>query len=300
MTEEEIRNEQKLFREYIMAKYDSVNTADAYVPCIGKFLGHFKCRPKDITADEIIRYLLTYDNLNSRRNNHSAIKLYYKHKSNNGFSNKFRFIPYPEKPQTLPNPISKEEFIAMINTTDNVKHKCILMLGFDCGLRVSEVINMPLTGLDFGKMQVRVIQSKGKKDRVIKMSSVLFNYLIEYLEKYKPEKWLFNGQVKKGSTQIVKYDDRSCQQIVKNCAKKAGIKRNVTFHQNRHGFAVTLLENGTSLDTIRERLGHSSLKTTRIYAPLNNKEIQGTESPLEQIMRENGNLKQLTPQKVID
>lgn len=285
MSENEIRNEMKLFREYIMYKYDSKSTADAYVPCIGKFLGSFNRAARDITATEIISYLLTFDNLNSRRNNHSAIKLFYKHKSNNGFSNKFRYIPYPEKPQTLPNPISKEEFILIINACDNIKHKCILMLPFDGGLRVSEVVNLKIQDIDTFKMQIHIIGAKGKKDRVVKLTTIMFNFISEYVEKYNPREYLFNGQFS------LKYSTRSCQQILKNNAKKAGIKRNIKFHDNRHGFAVSLLENGESLDTIRERLGHNSLKTTRIYAPLNNKEIQKTQSPMEQIMKENPTIK---------
>lgn len=280
MKNELIRTTLNLFREYIMYKYDSKNTSDAYVSAVGVFLNHFKekSEPKEINADEVIKYLMDIPNLHTRRNSHSAIKLFYKHKSKNGFSNKFRYIPYPEKPDTLPNPISKEEFILIINACDNIKHKCILMLGFDAGLRVSEVINLRLEDIDTFKMQIRINGSKGKKDRIVKLSSVLSNYIQEYLQIYKPQTYLFNGQFE------LIYSVRSCQQILKNCAKKAGLKRNVKFHDNRHGFAQTLLDNGTGLERIQDLLGHASAKTTRIYARMNNKILQSVESPLEQIV----------------
>lgn len=280
MTEEQIRNEVNGFRSYIIVKHDSPNTADAYCPAIFSFLTYFGKRPKDITAQEIIDYLLTKINIYTRRNVHSAIKKYYISKSKFGFVNKFKYIPYPERPQTLPIPITKEEFVAIIRATDNLKHKCILMLGFDCGMRVSEVCNMRPEHLDFNKMQVCIVQSKGKKDRVLKMSSVLSGFLREYLIQYATGSYLFKGQFSD------RYSERSCQQILHNCAAKAGIKRRVTFHQNRHGFAVTHLENNTELERLKEMLGHKSLETTRIYAPLNNKEIQRHDSPLEQIMKE--------------
>lgn len=280
----EVLNTLNRFREFIMFKYNSANTADAYCSAVGVFLNHFKERaePKDINADEIIAYLMTIHNLHTRRNAHSAVKLFYKHKSKNGFSNKFRYIPYPEKPHTLPNPISKEEFILIINACDNIKHKCIMMLPFDSGLRVSEVINLKLEHIDTFKMQIHVKGAKGRKDRIVKLSQILFNYLCEYVEKYTPIDYLFNGQF---PAKELRYSVRSCQEVLKIYAKKAGIRRNIKFHEARHGFAVSLLDNDTPLDTIRERLGHASIETTRIYAPLSNREIQRTESPMEQIIR---------------
>lgn len=276
----EISNRLKLFEEYIMNKYNSKNTASSYCGAVGVFLKHFLDRidHNHINSDEIIRYLLSIPNLHSRRNAHSAIKLFYKHKSKNGFSNKFRFIPYPEKPHTLPTPITKEEFIAIIQATENLKHKCILMLGFDCGFRVSEVCNLKPEHIDFHKMQIRVIQSKGRKDRVLKMSSILASFLNQYFQEYGTHKYVFKGQFDD------RYSERSCEQILKNSAIKAGITRRVTFHQNRHGFAVSHLDNNTELERLKEMLGHKSIETTRIYAPLSNKEIQKDQSPLEQIL----------------
>lgn len=224
MTEDQIQKEVNSFREYLLSKHDTTNTPNAYCPALKAFLTYFKKRPIDITAQEIIQYLLTVVNLHTRRNAHSAIKKYYISKSKRGFVNKFKYIPYPEKPQTLPTPITKEEFVAIINATNNLKHKCILMLGFDCGLRVSEVCNLKPEHLDFHKMQIRVIQSKRKKDRVLKMSGVLANFLTQYTQEYRPSVYLFKGQFSE------RYSERSCEQILKNCALKAGIKRRVTFH----------------------------------------------------------------------
>lgn len=270
--------ELKAFHDFIIMKYGSENTARTYVPALKSFFEHFNKRPKDISVNEIIQYLSNVVNPHTRRSHHSAIKLYFKSKAKSGIANKFRYIPYPEKPHTLPTPITKEEFIAIIQATDNIKHKCILMLGFDCGLRVSEVVNLKLEHIDFNRMQIKVVQSKGRKDRVLKMSSVLASFISQYISEYSPKEYLFNGQFD------LKYSTRSCEQVLKNSATKAGIARRVTFHQNRHGFAVAHLENDTELERLKEMLGHKSIETTRIYAPLSNKEIQKHQSPLEQIL----------------
>ena len=73
----EILNNVKSFRDFIMFEYKSENTAKNYSGAVALFLNHFKDikEPKEIAADQIIRYLLKFDNLSTRRNSHSAIKL---------------------------------------------------------------------------------------------------------------------------------------------------------------------------------------------------------------------------------
>lgn len=279
----EILNNVKSFREFIMFKYKSFATAKNYGSAVATFLSYFKHKdePKDVNADEIIKYLLQYQNLSSRRNAHSAIKLFYKYKSKHGESSKFRFIPYPEKPDTLPIHVNKQEFLKIISVCENKKHRAIICLMFDCGLRVSEVVNLKLEHIDDSNMLLNIKQAKGRKDRKVKLTKALQSVLIDYYNEYLPEEYLFNGQFKN------QYSIKSCQEIVKQLTKKAGITKQFTPHKMRHGFAMTLLENGSTLDEIGNQMGHNSKKTTEIYARMNNNIIQKIESPLEQILKEN-------------
>ena len=152
----------------------------------------------------------------------------------------------------------------------------------DGGLRVSEVINLKIADIDSKQMKITIRQSKGRKDRQIKLSVILLKYLRDYAREYKPNLYLFNGQ--NGELQ---YSIRSCQKLFHNYAEKAGIKRKIKFHENRHGYAMSLLENGTDIERIKDLLGHSSSKTTRIYARMNNNVIQRELSPMEQIVGAN-------------
>ena len=129
----EILNNVKSFRDFIMFKYKSENTAKNYGSAVTSFLSHYKDlkEPKDINADQIISYLMQYDNLSTRRNAHSAIKLFYRYKSRHGESSKFRFIPYPEKPDTLPIHVNKIEFLKIMAICTNKKHRAIVCLMFD-------------------------------------------------------------------------------------------------------------------------------------------------------------------------
>lgn len=283
MKNEEIVNAVKSFRDFIMFKYRSESTAKNYGSAVSAFLSKHPhvSRPSDITSDEIISHLLTYKNLSSRRNAHSAIKLFYKYKSKHGESSKFRFIPYPEKPDTLPVHVNINEFLQLILVCENKKHRAIICIMFDCGLRVSEVINLKLSDIDYSNMLLNIRQGKGRKDRKVKFTTVLKTVLDDYYNEYLPEEYLFNGQFKN------QYSIKSCQEVVKQLTKKAGIEKHFTPHKFRHGFAMTLLENGSTLDEIGNQLGHNSKKTTEIYARMNNSVIQKIQSPLEQIVLNN-------------
>lgn len=281
----EILNNVKSFRDFIMFKYKSENTAKNYGSAVASFLANFNDlkEPKDINSDMIIGYLMKFDNLSTRRNAHSAIKLFYRYKSKNGESSKFRFIPYPEKPDTLPEHVNMSEFVKLLNVCENKKHRAIICLMFDCGLRVSEVINLKLTDIDNSNMILNIRQSKGRKDRKVKFTKALLSVLSDYYNEYLPNEYLLNGQFKD------KYSIRSCQQVVKQLTEKAGLSKDFHPHSFRHGYAMTLLENGATLDEIGNQLGHNSKKTTEIYARMNNKIIQKIESPLEQIIKNHEN-----------
>lgn len=266
-----------------MLKYNSFNTAKTYCGCLTVFLVKFKeyAKVEDINVNMIINYLLSIDGHSNRRSHHSALKLFYKIK---GQGNKFKYIPYPEKEEKLPTHVNKQEFLAMINQCENQKHRVILCLMFDCGLRVSEVINLKLQDIDQSNMVLIIRQAKGRKDRKVKLTNVMLSLLLAYIYQYKPSNYILEGQFRE------QYSTRSIQQLVKKFSLKAGIKKNFSPHKLRHGYAMTLLENKTTLDEIQNQLGHKNKEATEIYARINNNVIQNIESPLEQIVKE-ANLK---------
>lgn len=269
--------------EFIRYKFGETGTEKTYCGNVKLFLYKHQhiAQPKAITAKMIIDYLLAIPNLSTRSSAHSAIKFFYNFLHPHGESDKFKFIPYPEKVEYLPNAMTKDEFLAIIKVCDNIKHKCIIILAFDCGLRVSEIVNLKIKNIRSDLMQVQIRQSKGRKDRYVKLSYILLSFLRMYVKEYKPIEYLFNGQ---GT--VSKYSIRSCQELLNTQRIKAGITRKIKFHEQRHGYAMSLLENGTDISKIQRNLGHNSPKTTEIYARMNNKVIQQTESPLEQIVRE--------------
>jgi site-specific recombinase XerD len=163
----------------------------------------------------------------------------------------------------------------MIDLTTNQKHKCIIKLLYGCGLRLSELLNLKITDIDSGNMVVHIQNSKGNKDRVVMLSNQLLQDLREYFLVYKPKEYLIEGQG--GGI----YSEKSVQNVVKDAAKRAGIKKQVTPHVLRHSFATHLLENGTDIRYIQQLLGHSSIKTTEIYTHITDISKSKIKSPLD-------------------
>jgi len=179
----------------------------------------------------------------------NSIKFYYEKVL--GGQRKFYFIDRPKKERTLPIVLNEDEVIRLFKSVDNIKHKCMLMLAYSAGLRMGEIIRLKMMDIDRERMQIRIEQSKGKKDRYAKLSVKFIVVLDEYIEKYSPKDFVFEGAA--GG----EYSPSSLQNIIKAAAKKAGIQKPTSMHTLRHTFATHCLENGVDLRYIQSMLGHS-------------------------------------------
>lgn len=205
----------------------------------------------------------------------NAIKFYYEKVS--GGKRKFYFIERPRREKALPTVLNQEEVVALIRSIENIKHKCMIMLAYSSGLRRSEILHLKLNDIDRERMQIRISQAKGKRDRYVKLSNKLLPYLDKYLEKYRPRELLFEG-IYGGE-----YSESSIQNIIRAGIKKAGIKKKASLHTLRHSFATHSLEDGADLRYIQEMLGHSSSKTTEIYTHITKKGFDQLKSPMDNL-----------------
>jgi len=203
----------------------------------------------------------------------NSIKFYYEVVLQ--MPNRFYSIERPRKRETLPKVISLEEVQSIIKNTNNIKHRCIVSLLYSAGLRRSELLNLKLEDIDSKRMVITVKNGKGNKDRLTILSGTVLKDLRQYFLEWKPKIYLFEGKNNE------KYSASSVLLIIKNAAKKAGIRKNITPHMLRHSFATHLLENGTDLRYIQVLLGHSSTRTTEIYTQVAINNIKTIKSPIE-------------------
>ena len=148
----------------------------------------------------------------------------------------------PRKDKKLPTVLSQEEVVRVLTSLENLKHRTLLMLVYASGLRVSEVVKLRVADIDNDRMLLNIKGAKGRKDRCTMLSRTALEVLNEYLEKYKPGKWLFEG-AREGRYLSI----RTAQAIFEQAKGKAGIKKDISIHGLRHSFATHALENGTDL-----------------------------------------------------
>jgi integrase/recombinase XerD len=275
----------KGYLEKLEQKRYSVNTIKIYLSYFKDFLIHFKDRElAGIDIEEINTYILELirkkeispSQQNQRIN---AIKFYYEKVL--GFEKQYYKIERPRKSRVLPNVISGPELILILNATENLKHKAILGTIYSAGLRRSELINLRKQDVFFDKMILFIKAGKNKKDRTTILSEMAAIVLQRYLEKYKPNYWMFEGSNRN------QYSATSIGNILKRSAKKAGINRTVTPHMLRHSFATHLLEQGVDIRYIQTLLGHESSKTTEIYTHVSKESLAKIKSPLDIILQGN-------------
>ena len=259
----------------------SQNTIDTYKHMFEEFINHFpKSEIKDMTDEmivEFLRYLVNERNISGSYQNQSinSIKFYFERVL--GGQRKVYTIDRPRKEKFLPEVLSEEEVAKIINATENLKYKAILMTIYSAGLRVSELTNLRIRDIDSSRMQIRVVQSKGKKDRHTLLGHKTLEILRKYITVFKPKEWLFEG--KEGEP----YAPRTIQEILKKSVDKVGLKKKISVHTLRHSFATHLLEAGTDIRYIQSLLGHSSGKTTEIYTHITTKGFDQIKSPLDNL-----------------
>jgi integrase/recombinase XerD len=177
----------------------------------------------------------------------------------------------PRLGRRLPKSLTAEEIARLLSapateTPDGLRDRAMLELMYGCGLRVSELIELPLSGLHVRGRVVRCI-GKGRKERVVPVGEEALAWLSRYLDRGRPG--LVAGRTAVDRLFVLAGGNGMSRiqfwSRLKEYAKQAAIAKNVTPHMLRHSFATHLLGGGADLRSIQEMLGHASIATTQIY-----------------------------------
>jgi site-specific recombinase XerD len=190
-----------------------------------------------------------------------------------------------KEPERLPPVLSPEEVKRVLTMATSLKARAMLTLAYGCGLRASEVVRLRAGDIDSEQMIIRIVQSKGRKDRHVMLPAEVLDLLRQwwkarptaYNAGIAPEhRWLFSGR---GDHQPL--TTRQFSRLFKEAAKAAGLRKTLSLHSLRHSFATHLLERGTDIRLIQALLGHDKLETTARYSRVATGMIAKIESPLE-------------------
>jgi len=258
----------------------ALTTQTCYVQQVSLFARHFNKSPEQLGPEDIRAYQVYLTNEKKLAPGSvliavAALRFLYKVSLKKDWSFE-DIIPAPQKPQKLPVVLSQEEVLHFLSCVGSTKHRAILTTCYAAGLRISEAICLKPTDIDSRRMVIRVEQGKGQKDRYVMLSPKLLETLRSYFRAVRPKAWMFEGY---GSGQPI---HRSSVELACQKARRlSGIRKPITPHSLRHGFAVHLLESGTDVRTIQLLLGHRSLATTARYLRIATSKVCSTCSPLD-------------------
>lgn len=268
----------------------SNNTLDAYIRDIKKLKifaeEHLKkSKPKTITYEDLQEYLIlqSKQKISERTQARwiSSIKSFFKYLLEEEIrdDNPATLLEGPKLGLYLPDTLSLEDIEKITKSIDlgtdlGIRNQCMVEVLYGCGLRVSELIEIRISDINFKEKFLKV-EGKGEKVRYVPLANYTIKLIKNYIEKVR-----INNKINKKYEDILFLNSRGSKMsrvivfiIIKELAEKAGIRKNISPHTFRHSFATHLLQNGVDLRFIQEMLGHSSITTTEIYTHLNTEEL---------------------------
>ncbi len=272
----------------------SPNSIQAYLNDISKlkdFLINIENKnitPYDVQMQDIQRFLgYLYDlGLNERSQARiiSGIKAFYKYLILSGAieKNPTSLLEAPKFAKKLPQVLTVQEIDQLINAIDLTKpegqrNRAIIETLYSCGLRVSELVNLKISNLFFDENFIKVT-GKGNKQRLVPISNRAIYEITLYIENYRNN---LNISPEFRDILFLNRNGRKLTRnmiflIIKQTAKQAGIKKNISPHTLRHSFATHLIEGGADLRSVQQMLGHESIITTEIYTHLSKEYLKDT------------------------
>lgn len=272
----------KLDRNY------SVNTLEAYshdLTYFMRFLSERDMSPIDVKLDDLEQFAASLHEYAIGARSQSRIlfgvRSFYRFLTLDGYLevDPTELLESPILPKHLPTYLSTEEVDRLedsidLESNEGQRNRAIIEVLFSCGLRVSELVNLKLSGLNLNEHFMRVT-GKGDKERLVPMSDRAITEL---------QRWFIDRdrlKVKPGEEDYVFLNRRGHHLtrvmiliMVKRQAKLAGIKKTISPHTLRHSFATALLRGGADLRVIQVLLGHANIGTTEIYTHLDDESLR--------------------------
>lgn len=209
----------------------------------------------------------------------SSLKSFYKYLTKNEIvkENPCLLISNPKIEKKLPNYVNYNDLEILFTIPDKndvlgLRNLLILELLYSTGIRVSELVNIKLSDIDFSNNRIFIL-GKGNKERYVLYGKICNDLLTEYLKKSRKK-------LNKNSDYLLlnkfgnKITDRAIRMIIDDIVKKSSLKLNISPHTLRHTFATHLLNEGADLKIVQELLGHENIATTGIYTHVSNEHLR--------------------------
>ena len=200
----------------------------------------------------------------------SSLKSYFKFLYNKNYINvnPAELLCLPKNEIKLPNYLTIIDLEKIYELDLSLRDKLIVELLYSTGIRLSELVNIKISDINFYDKTIKVL-GKGNKERYVLLGSVCSKLLKEYINNENRVYLLLN---KNGN----KLSERGVEYIIEKIFKSVNVHAKLTPHTLRHTFATHMLDNGCDLVTVQKLLGHSDLSTTSIYTHISNEHLRTT------------------------
>lgn len=241
----------------------SPRTHESYLGAISRLADYYHRSPELITPEEIQQWLM-FLFLKKKLSpatillTSHGIKFFYHQVL--GKEDRLLKLYLPKRPQKIPDLLTPQEVRKIITASKNRKIYAMLSLCYGCGLRLSEVTGVHISHIDSANNRLKVVQGKGKKDRVIPLTQGVLMILREYWKYYRSPKFLFYGSI-----DDQRISDGTLQKSYQSTKKRAGIKKKGGIHGLRHAYATHQLDAGMPIHQLKDILGHTDIRTTLRY-----------------------------------
>ena len=283
-----VNNYEQEINLYFELKGAPESTRESYLRRINAFIQFVQSRKSsmaDVENTDIQQYILYLKNerclsAGTINNYISGIKFFYTHVLGAAWdTNKIPRMKIAPKFPVIP---TKQDVLAILDSTENLKHRAILALIYGSGLRVSEVVRLKIRDICSKTMSVRVEYAKHNTNRYTILSKKALEVLRKYFKKYlssvnyKPDDWLFRGNIQGEHINI-----KTVKNVVIKLRNNLQLDSRISAHTLRHCFSTHALENGLDPVYIQQMLGHKRLQTTLGYLHMTSKSLMGVRSPLD-------------------
>jgi len=279
------------FLEHLTARHLAAGTVDNYRRSLEDFAVLLdEDDPRHATLGDILKWKarLARSGLAVSTQNCKVrhVKAFYRwlHQTGRALTDPGKNLPVLRNPKTLPKNVPGAAAVVKLlrvpntGSTVGIRDRAILELLYSSGLRAGELCKLTVYDLDAGGKTVRVIQGKGRKDRIVPVGRAALDWTKRYLAEVRPT-FLPRRKPGRGETLFVTLFGNPMQtaylyRIVKRCARVAGLAEGTTTHSLRHACGTEMLKGGATIRHIQEMLGHADISTTQVYAHLAKADLQ--------------------------
>ncbi len=285
------------FRTYMkLEKSLSVNSVEAYEHDVMKFVqflehAQLNVASTEITTQQIRSFLEWISNLGMSATTQarvlSGLRAFYRYLLMENIINNdpTELIDGPKTIRQLPDTLDYSEVNKLLEAVDlsatgGERNRAMLEVLYGCGLRVSELVGLRISGIHETESFISII-GKGNKQRLVPIGETALKHISVYRKQVRAMQ-----EIQKGEEDFLFLNARGRRMsrvyvftMIKALAMKAGVTKTISPHTFRHSFATHLVEGGADLRAVQEMLGHASITTTEIYTHIDRRYLK------EQVMR---------------